>query len=89
MSSSNNNRVIAYTGTTATDAAASLEAAIEALDFPAEVVCVALASHDGVLHGVATVRLIEVVDPEGIPVTAGSVADEPAVLDELDATVVR
>lgn len=89
MSSSQNARVISYTGATAADAAASLEAAIDALDFPAEVVCVALASHEGALHGVATVRLIEVVDPDAVPVTAGTVEDEPAVLDELDATVAR
>lgn len=89
MSSSQNNRVLSYTGATAADAAASLEAAVEALDFPAEVVAVAIASHDGELHGVATVRLIDVVDPEAVPVTAGSIADEPAVLDELDADVAR
>lgn len=88
MSISPNHHAISYTGANAVEAAASLDAAIAALDFPAEVVCVALASHEGALHGIATVRLIEVVDPDAVPAVAGSAADEGAI-DDLDDAVLR
>ncbi|QCR20142.1 hypothetical protein [Agrococcus sp. SGAir0287] len=88
MSISPNHHVISYSGADAAEAAASLDAAVAALDFPAEVVCVALASHDGMLQGVATVRLIEVVDPDAVPAVGGSTADEGAI-DDIDASLLR
>ena len=79
-----NNRAISYSGATAAEAAASLDAAVAALDFPAEVVCVALASHEGALHGVATVRLIDVVDPEVVDALPEGATSTPSAIDELD-----
>lgn len=81
--SSLNTQAISYTGADAAEAAAALDAAIASLDFPAEVVCVALASHEGLLHGVATVRLVEIVAPDALHVEAADSASdvEPGIDD--------
>jgi len=88
MSISPNHQVLSYVGADAAEAAAALDAAVAELDFPAEVVCVALASHDGMLQGVATVRLIEVVDPDAVPAVAAAGAGD-GVIDELDPALLR